>query len=141
MIVYSGIGVSMDPHNVMQLPWLLPDYQIFHDQVFKWGMDRLPPNMMSYALPERYTLSSEYIWKVDLVVVPPCLSDSMYLNIVKSGRNNEKRRAMIRLYAKMVKDYILQQPDPNPLPQGTKTTRYFFSIGSLYDRKIIILLN
>ena len=110
--------MSTDPHNVLQLPWLLADYQKFHSEVHSWGIDRLPPNLMSYDLPESYKSESAFHWSIDLVVAPPCGSHSPYLNLVKSGRNNEKRRKIIRTYLELIKQHVLHLPELSSFPEG-----------------------
>ena len=117
--IFLGIGVSPNFKNeVKRLPWVLPDYQIFNGEIHSWGIDRLPPGMMKFDLPDRYKSKTDFHWSVDLVRAPTCKSHSPYLNLVKSGRNNENLRKLIRSYLDMVKQHILHLPDLSSFPEG-----------------------
>ena len=108
--------VNSKPETVRQMPWLLPDYQVFHDQIYDWGLDMLPPTKMSYDLPARYTESSDFEWSVGFVSAPDCPKESPYMYLVKSGRGNDRARHLIRKYYHMTAKYLMKLPDGAPRP-------------------------
>ena len=96
-----GLESQSNPHHSFQLPWLHKDSQRFYDEIYSWGMDRLPPKLMSYDLPERFKDVSNS-WKVELKVTPDCPTDRVPLFLVKTSRTNQKRRESIRNFYSII---------------------------------------
>ena len=61
MTYFKVISTPKDTHIVYQMPWLLEDYQQFHNEVFDWGMDHLPTHLMSFDLPPRLGCKNQKI--------------------------------------------------------------------------------
>jgi hypothetical protein len=65
------------------MPFELEAFKDFYDDVYDWGMDRRPRELMDYDLPDIYRQDEK--WQIELEKTPAC-DPSPYLYLVKTSR-------------------------------------------------------
>ncbi|CAG5110839.1 Oidioi.mRNA.OKI2018_I69.chr2.g5195.t1.cds [Oikopleura dioica] len=97
----EGLSLDKDCYNLIQLPFELKAFKDFYEDNYDWGMDRKPPKLMDYDLPDIYREEAQ--WTIEIEVAPSCDASS-YLYLVKSSRTNTDRRNFLRAFQEFDKN-------------------------------------